>query len=123
MSSTLPTDLGTINISRHQGNGRGVRLKMTVDDGSFRSPEVDDVEGLATAATKHLEVLKERDEAEPSFIIEKIVGKLQRTENTRPFPLYLHPARFQGTQLVTISDRSNRNIQNAKCKLTKFHFN
>ena len=41
-----------------------------------RSPEVDDVEGLAAAATKHLELLKQKDEAESSFIIEKIVGKL-----------------------------------------------
>jgi hypothetical protein len=41
-----------------------------------RSPEVDDVEGLAEAATKHLELLKEKDEADSSFIIEKIVGKL-----------------------------------------------
>ena len=28
------------------------------------SPEVDDVEGLAAAATKHLELLKQKDEAE-----------------------------------------------------------
>jgi hypothetical protein len=31
--------------------------------------EVDDVEGLAVAATKHLELLKQKDEAESSFII------------------------------------------------------
>ena len=31
-----------------------------------RSPEVDDVEGLAAAATKHLELLKQKDEAESS---------------------------------------------------------
>ena len=37
--------------------------------------EVDFVEGLAAAATKHLELLKQKDEAESSFIIEKIVGK------------------------------------------------
>jgi hypothetical protein len=30
---------------------------------------------LAAAATKHLELLKQKDEAESSFIIEKIVGK------------------------------------------------
>jgi hypothetical protein len=41
-----------------------------------RSPEVNDVEGLAAATTKHLELLKQKDEAESSFIIEKIVGKL-----------------------------------------------
>jgi hypothetical protein len=41
-----------------------------------RSPEVDDVEGLAAAATKHLELLKQKDEAESSFIIERILGKL-----------------------------------------------
>jgi hypothetical protein len=41
-----------------------------------RYPEVDDVKGLAAAATKHLELLKQKDEAERSFIIEKIVGKL-----------------------------------------------
>ena len=29
-----------------------------------RSPEVDDVKGLAAAATKHLELLKQKDEAE-----------------------------------------------------------
>jgi hypothetical protein len=40
----------------------------------------DDVEGLAAAATKHLELLKQKDEAESSFIIEKIMGKpLNRT--------------------------------------------
>jgi hypothetical protein len=31
-----------------------------------RSPEIDDVEGLAAAATKHLELLKQKDEAEIS---------------------------------------------------------
>ena len=31
-----------------------------------RSPEVDDVEGLAVAATKHLDLLKQKDEAESS---------------------------------------------------------
>ena len=41
-----------------------------------RSPEVDDVEGLAVAATKHLELLKQKDEAESSFIIENIVDTL-----------------------------------------------
>ena len=46
------------------------------------SPEVDDVEGLAAAATKHLDLLKQKDEAESSFIIEKIVGKLLRKQNT-----------------------------------------
>jgi hypothetical protein len=47
-----------------------------------RSPELDDVEGLAVAATKHLESIKQKDEAESSFIIEKIVGKLlNRTLN------------------------------------------
>ena len=46
-----------------------------------RSPEVNDVEGLAVAAIKHLELLKQKDKAEGSFIIENIV------ENTRPFPL------------------------------------
>ena len=65
-----------------------------------RSPEVDDVEGLAAAATKHLELLKQKDEAESSFIIEKIVGKLLRTQNTRPFPLYLPPARFQWMKVL-----------------------
>ena len=58
------------------------------------SPEVDDVEGLAAAATKHLELLKQKDEAESSFIIEKIVGKLLRMQNTRPFLLYLPPLTF-----------------------------
>ena len=51
--------------------------------------EVDDVEGLVAAATKYLELLKQKDEAESSFIIEKIVGKQRRALNTRPFPLYL----------------------------------
>ena len=44
-----------------------------------RSPEVGDVKGLAAAAAKHLELLNQKDEAESSFIIEKIVGKLLRT--------------------------------------------
>jgi hypothetical protein len=39
------------------------------------APEVDDVLGLAAAATKHLELLKQKDEVESSFIIEKILGK------------------------------------------------
>ena len=34
-----------------------------------RSPEVDDVEGLAAAATNHLELLKQKDEAESSFCL------------------------------------------------------
>jgi hypothetical protein len=34
-----------------------------------RSPEDDDVEGLAAAATKHLELLKQKDKAEGSFLI------------------------------------------------------
>ena len=59
-----------------------------------RSPEVDDVEDLAAAATKHLDLLKQKDKAESSFIIEKTVGKLLKTQNTRPFPLYLPTARF-----------------------------
>ena len=58
-----------------------------------RSPEVDDVEDLAAAATKHLDLLKQKDKAESSFIIEKTVGKL-KTQNTRPFPFYLPTARF-----------------------------
>ena len=40
-----------------------------------RSSEDDDVEGLATPATKHLELLKQNDNTEGSFIIEKILGK------------------------------------------------
>ena len=50
-----------------------------------RSPEVDDVEDLAAAATKHLDLLKQKDKAESSFIIEKTVGKLLKTQITRPF--------------------------------------
>ena len=38
-----------------------------------RSPEVDDVLGLAAAATKQVELLNQKDEAESSFVIEKIV--------------------------------------------------
>ena len=41
-----------------------------------RSPDVDDVEVLAVAATKHLDLLKQK-EAESSFIIEKTVRELQ----------------------------------------------
>ena len=33
-----------------------------------RSPDVDDVEGLAAAATKHLKLLKQKDEAESIFL-------------------------------------------------------
>ena len=62
--------------------------------------KVGDVEGLTVAATKHLELLKQNDEAESSFIIEKMVGKLLRTQNTRPFPLYLPPARFQWMRVL-----------------------
>jgi hypothetical protein len=65
-----------------------------------RSPELDDVEGLAAATTMHLELLKQKDEAESSFIIEKIVGKLLRMQNIRPFPLYLHPSRFQWIRVL-----------------------
>ena len=56
-----------------------------------RSPEVDDVEGwLAAAATKNLELLKQKDEAESSFIIEKIVGKLlNRTLDLLEKPKYV----------------------------------
>jgi hypothetical protein len=35
------------------------------------SPEVDDVEGLAAAATKHLDLLKQKDVAESNFIKER----------------------------------------------------
>jgi hypothetical protein len=63
------------------------------------SPKVDDIEGLAAAATKHLELLKQKDEAESSFIIEKIVGKLlSRTLDL--FPLYLPTASFQLTRVL-----------------------
>ena len=41
-----------------------------------RSPEVEDVEVLAAAATNHLDLLKQKDEAESSFIIEKTARKL-----------------------------------------------
>ena len=41
---------------------------------------------LAVAATKHLE-----DKAKGSFIIENIFGKLIKTRNFRPFPLFLTP--------------------------------
>jgi hypothetical protein len=34
----------------------------------FILQEVDDVEGLAVAATKHLELLKQKDEAESSLV-------------------------------------------------------
>jgi hypothetical protein len=44
-----------------------------------RSSEVDYVEGLAAAATKHMEFLKQKDEAVSSFIIEKIMEKLLST--------------------------------------------
>jgi hypothetical protein len=40
---------------------------------------------------KHLKLLKQKDTGEASFNIEKIVGKLLRTENTRPFPLIQTP--------------------------------
>ena len=39
-----------------------------------RSPKVVDVEGLAAAATEHLELLKQKYKAEGSFIIEKKWG-------------------------------------------------
>jgi hypothetical protein len=64
------------------------------------SPEVDNVQGMAAAAIKHLELLKQKDKAESSFIIENIVGKLLRTQITRPFPLYLPPARFQWIRVL-----------------------
>ena len=64
------------------------------------SPEVDDVEGLAAAATKHLELLKQKDKAGSIFIIDKIVGKRLRTQNTRPFPIYIPPARFQWMKVL-----------------------
>ena len=40
------------------------------------SPEVDDVEGLAADATRHLELHKQKDKAESNFLIEKAGGKL-----------------------------------------------
>ena len=36
-----------------------------------RSPEVDDVEGLAVAASKHLDLLKQKDEAESNLFLKK----------------------------------------------------
>ena len=41
------------------------------------SPEVDDVEGLSAAATKHLEIIKQNDKSEGIFYIENIAGKLR----------------------------------------------
>ena len=38
-----------------------------------RSPEVDDVQRLAAAATKHLELLKQKDKAEDSHL-SQIIG-------------------------------------------------
>ena len=69
----------------------------TVQD---HSAEVDDIERLAVAATKHLELFKQKHKAEVSFIIERIVGKLLITQNTRPFPLYPTPARFQWIKVL-----------------------
>ena len=43
------------------------------------SPEVDDVERLTSAAIKHFELLKQKDKAEGSFIIESPTGKLLKT--------------------------------------------
>ena len=40
------------------------------------SPEDDDVDWLEATTTKHLELVKQSDKAEVSYIIEKIVGKL-----------------------------------------------
>ena len=58
------------------------------------SPEVDNVEGLAVAATKHLELFKQKHKAEGSFIIKRIVGKFLKTENVRPFPIHLTSSKF-----------------------------
>ena len=44
------------------------------------SPEVDDVKELAAAATKHLDLIKQKDKAESSFIIEKY--SWETAENT-----------------------------------------
>ena len=41
------------------------------------SPEVDDVKGLAAAATEHLDLLKQKDKAKSSFFTERAVRKLQ----------------------------------------------
>ena len=47
-----------------------------------RSPEVDDVEGLAAVATKLLELLKRKDQAEVSFIIAMAVGNPWEQEDS-----------------------------------------
>ena len=57
-----------------------------------------------SAATKNLELLKQKDETEISFNIEKIVGKLLRTQNTRPCPLYLPLQDSNLNKLVSIDD-------------------
>ena len=74
-----------------------------------RSPEIDDVEGLAAAATKYLELLKQKDKAEGSFIIEQIVGKLLRTETTRPFTLFLSPSKIPMDDSFTYTFWSREN--------------
>ena len=54
-----------------------------------RSPEVDDVKGLAAAAAKHLELLKQKYAAESSFIIVKIVGKvLSRSRKGKTWTIF-----------------------------------
>jgi hypothetical protein len=49
-----------------------------------RSHEIDDVKGLAAYATKHLELLKQKVEAESSCIIKD--SEETAKQNTRPSP-------------------------------------
>ena len=73
-----------------------VKVRVKDEHNQDCSSEVDDVEELAAAATKHLEFLEQKNYAECSFIIYRERKDSGETvTNTEPFPLYLPPARFQ----------------------------
>ena len=52
------------------------------------SPEVDDVEWLISAATKHLELIKKKNMVVGCFISEKAERRNGETENNRPIDLF-----------------------------------
>ena len=59
---------------------------------------------MTEADTKHLELLKQNENAD-SVIIENALGKLLKMENTRPSPLYLTPCKIRMGESFLHSDQ------------------
>ena len=77
------------------------------------STKVDDNKGLAAAATNIWNYSMKRIRPKMGTFLGKAVGKLLKTDNTRPLPLYLTPCKIP---LVSYTMKLNPNI---KCRKRK----